>query len=292
MAALRAQLGSKCGISIQTNGVLITKAVLDLCSRFDVTLSVSLDGPAEVHDRFRVDLRQRPTHAKVVAGLETLKAHRHSERLFSGVLAVVDPGSDPDTIYDYFKALKVPSVDFLYRDGNHTTLPFGKASFVSTEYGIWMCRILDRYVSDPSPFRIRLLDDMMRLLLGGAGVKEGVGLTDYGILVVDTNGVIKKNDTLKSSPFRDTFETTWALGSPPLTQIAASPEFVSYHRGQRPSSPVCQACPHLKVCGGGMVTHRFKAGSGYDNPTVFCADQKQLIARMQEHLAPYAGCVA
>ncbi len=36
-----------------------------------------------------------------------------------------------------------------------------------------------------------------------------------------------------------------------------------------------------------MVTHRFKKGSGYDNPTVFCADQKRLIARMQKHLAPY-----
>jgi uncharacterized protein len=233
-------------------------------------------------------LRQRSTHAKVVAGLEILKAHRHSERLFSGVLAVVDPGSDPDAVYDYFKALKVPSVDFLYRDGNHTALPFGKASAESSEYGTWMCRILDRYVSDPSPFRIRLLDDMMRLLLGGAGVKEGVGLTDYGILVIDTDGAVKKNDTLKSSPLGDTFDASWALGRQSLARIAASSEFTAYHRAQRPSSPICRACPHLKVCGGGMVTHRFKEGSGYDNPTVFCADQKQLIARMQEHLAPYA----
>jgi uncharacterized protein len=286
--ALRAELGALCGISIQTNGVLITEAFLDLCARFDVTISVSLDGPPEIHDRFRVDLRQRPTHAKVVAGLETLKAHRYSERLFSGVLAVVDPRSDPDAVYDYFKALKVPSVDFLYRDGNHTALPFGKASADSTEYGAWMCQILDRYVSDPSPFRSRLLDDMMRLLLGGAGVKEGVGLTDYGILVIDTDGAVKKNDTLKSSPLRDTFDASWALGRQSLAQIAVSPEFAAYHRAQRPSSPICQVCPHLKVCGGGMVTHRFKEGSGYDNPTVFCADQKQLIARMQEQLAPYA----
>lgn len=286
--ALRAELGASCGISIQTNGVLITEPVLDLCTRFDVTLSVSLDGPPEIHNRFRVDLRQRSTHAKVIAGLKILKAHRHSERLFSGVLAVVDPGSDPDAVYDYFKALKVPSVDFLYRDGNHTALPFGKASAESSEYGTWMCRILDRYVSDPSPFRVRLLDDMMRLLLGGAGVKEGVGLTDYGILVIDTDGAVKKNDTLKSSPLGDTFDASWALSRQSLARIATSPEFTAYHRAQRPSSPICRACPHLKVCGGGMVTHRFREGSGYDNPTVFCADQKQLIARMQEHLAPYA----
>jgi uncharacterized protein len=132
-----------------------------------------------------------------------------------------------------------------------------------------------------------MLDDMMRLLLGGVGVKEGVGLTDYGILVIDTDGAVKKNDTLKSSPLGDTFDATWALGRHSLAEIAASPEFIAYHRAQRPGSPICEACPHLKVCGGGMVTHRFKEGSGYDNPTVFCADQKRLIARMEEHLAPY-----
>ena len=175
-------------------------------------------------------------------------------------------------------------MDFLYRDGNHTALPFGKASAESSEYGTWMCRILDRYVSDPSPFRIRLLDDMMRLLLGGAGIKEGVGLTDYGILVIDTDGAVKKNDTLKSSPLGDTFDASWALGRQSLAQITASSEFTAYHRVQRPSSPICRACRHLKACGGGMVTHRFKEGFGYDNPTVFCPDQKQLIARMQEQL--------
>ncbi|HEX5262496.1 MAG TPA: cyclophane-forming radical SAM/SPASM peptide maturase YhhB [Phenylobacterium sp.] len=286
-AALRAQLGAACGISIQTNGVLITDAVLDLCLRFDVTLSVSLDGPPAVHDRFRVDLRQRSTHAKVMAGLDRLKTHPAAGRLFSGVLCVVDPTSDPEGVYDYFKAIEVPSVDFLYRDGNHTTLPFGKASADTAEYGAWMCRILDRYVADPAPFRSRLIDDMMRLLLGGAGVKEGVGLTDYGILVIDTDGAVKKNDTLKSSPLGDTFDATWALGRQALADIAASPEFKAYHLAQRPSSPTCQACPHVRVCGGGMVTHRFKDGAGYDNPTVFCADQMLLIARMEALLAPY-----
>jgi uncharacterized protein len=287
-AALRAELGATCGISIQTNGVLITEPILDLCDSFQVTLSVSLDGPPDIHDRFRVDLRQRPTHAEVVAGLATLKAHPHSDCLFSGVLAVVDPSSNPDAVYDYFKALKVPSVDFLYRDGNHAVLPFGKASADSSEYGSWMCRLLDRYVSDLDPFRCRMLDDMMRLLLGGVGVKEGVGLTDFGILVIDTDGTVKKNDTLKSSPLGDAFDASWTLGRQSLGEIAASTEFADYHRAQRPSSPVCQTCPHLRVCGGGMVSHRFKEGSGYDNPTVFCADQKRLIARMQEHLAPYA----
>ncbi len=286
---LRAELGGSCGLSIQTNGVLITPAILDLCAEHGVSLSVSLDGPAAIHDHFRVDLRQRSTHAKVLAGVQTLKAHPQAEALFSGLLAVVDPRSDPDAVYDYFKALDVPSVDFLYRDGNHSVLPFGKASPAATEYGAWMSRILDRYVSDPAPFRIRMLDDMMKLLLGGVGVKEGVGLTDYGILVIDTDGSIKKNDTLKSSPLGDGFDADWAIGAQSLAEIAQSPQFTEYHRAQRPSSATCQTCPLLRVCGGGMVTHRFKEGSGYDNPTVFCADQMMLISRMEDHLTAFLG---
>ena len=41
------------------------------------------------------------------------------------------------------------------------------------------------------------LDDLLRLLLGGRSVKEGVGTTDYGILVVEPDGTVDKNDTLK-----------------------------------------------------------------------------------------------
>ena len=286
-ADLRCELGSTCGISIQTNGVLLTSAVLDACAEYGVTVSVSIDGPPDLHDRFRVDLGGGPTHAKVLAGIEALKAHRSGGHLFSGVLAVVDPASDPSAVYDWFRELGTPSVDFLYRDGNHDELPYGKAAYGSVEYGRWICGILDRYVSDPHPFRIRMLDDMMKLLLGGSGVKEGVGLTDYGILVIDTDGSIKKNDTLKSSSPRDGFSSVLFAGSGAIAKFAASDEFLEYHRAQRPSSAICRACPILKVCGGGMLTHRFSASRGYDNPTVFCEDQRQLVARMRTHLSDH-----
>jgi uncharacterized protein len=291
-ASLRRELGLACGIGIQTNGVLISPSLLDVCAEHSVTLSVSLDGPSEVHDRHRIDLRGGPSHARVVAGLERLKTHADAAHIFSGVLAVIDPATDPIEIYRYFKTLDVPSVDFLYRDGNHTALPYGKAASGSDEYGRWICGILDCYIADRSPFRIRMLDDMMRLLLGGVGVKEGVGLTDYGILVIDTDGAIKKNDTLKSSPLGDNFDETWSVRSESLWDVATSQPFEAYHHAQRPTAATCQACPLLTVCGGGMVTHRYRDGSGYDNPTVFCVDQQLLISRMKKHLAAFHGSLA
>jgi uncharacterized protein len=98
--------------------------------------------------------------------------------LFTGVLSVVDPCTDAAEVYTALKATGAPSFDFLYRDGNRSRLPFGKMAHSSTEYGCWMRDLLDVYLSDPTPPRVRVLDDMLKLLLGGRSQKEGVGLTD------------------------------------------------------------------------------------------------------------------
>ena len=44
-----------------------------------------------------------------------------------------------------------------------------------------------------------MIDDIIRLILGGSGQKEGVGLNEYGIVVIDTDGKITRNDTLKGA---------------------------------------------------------------------------------------------
>jgi uncharacterized protein len=287
LADLRAVLPRECSVSIQTNGVLITDQILDVCAYHDVSLSVSLDGPAHIHDQNRVDRRDRPSHAGVIAGIERLKRHPAGPQLFSGVLAVVDPSSDPAEVYSYFRCLGVPSVDFLFRDGNRSVLPHGKQSVDSVEFGTWLSAILDSYLADPNPPRIRVLDDMMKLILGGSGVKEGVGLTDFGIAVIDTDGSITKTDTLKSSAPGDRFEEAWSVHTHELADVVRSEEFTRYHNQQRPTSPICRSCPELNVCGGGMLTHRYDVRNGYENPTVFCADQKLVIARMREVLAPH-----
>ena len=81
-----------------------------------------------VTDAFRVDHRGAGSFARVMGGIAALRAHPAGESLFSGLLAVIDPRTDPSEIYHFFKSVQTPSVDFLYRDGNHDVLPFGKAA--------------------------------------------------------------------------------------------------------------------------------------------------------------------
>ena len=286
---LRSALPAPCGVHVQTNGVLLTDEVIDIFVQFDVGISISIDGPLEVHDRYRRDRRGRGSHGRALGAIRRLTARRDALPLFAGVLAVIDPSSSPRIVYDALKATGAPSLDFLVRDGNHASLPIGKTSVESTEYGQWMAGLLDVYLSDPKPPRVRILDDMLRVILGGQAQKEGVGAADYGILVIDTDGRINKNDTLKAAhKAADRFgPMSWSILSDSLLDIVRSQPYADYYQQQRPTAPACRACPELNVCGGGMVAHRWSNDRGFDNPSVFCADQQLLIARMREWVAWY-----
>lgn len=58
---------------IITNGTLHSPRVLDLLSRYDFDLSVSMDGDKQSHDVFRLDHRGRSTFAKTIAGIRAFQ---------------------------------------------------------------------------------------------------------------------------------------------------------------------------------------------------------------------------
>lgn len=281
-SSLRSVLPHPCGLHVQTNGVLLTDEIIDILVRYDVGVSVSIDGPEAVHDRFRVDHRGAGSFKRVRAGISRMVGRDDARPLLAGVLAVIDPESDPEQVYTALKATGAPNIDVLPRDGNWDRLPFGKAAPHSVEYGEWLSKLLDVYLADLTPPGLRLLDDMIRLLLGGQSFKEGVGTADYGILVVEPDGTVDKNDTLKvAAAGEDRFKQRWSVFDHDFADILGSEEFASYFGQQRPVSESCSSCPDLAICGGGMVAHRWSSAAGYDNPTIFCADQRNLIAKMR-----------
>jgi uncharacterized protein len=285
---LREILPEKYPISIQTNGLLISDQILNICSLYRTSVAVSIDGPESVHNKYRVTHNDAGTFHKVVDGINILRKHPDSEFLYSGLLAVIDPLSDPREVYGFLKTLGTQSVDFLYKDGNHNNLPINKSSFLSVEYGSWMAGILDCYLSDPTPIKVRVLDDMMKIILGGIVTKEGMGITDFSIVIIDTDGTIMKNDTLKSTyNGADKFVAALDVKSGKLLEFLDSDEFDEYKRMQRPTHPKCLNCPVLNICGGGMILHRWSKEAGFDNPSVYCSDQLYLIDQIRKELKHY-----
>lgn len=53
LSELRSVVPSACSFGLQTNGILITDEILDVCFKYKTTISVSIDGPKHVHDRAR-----------------------------------------------------------------------------------------------------------------------------------------------------------------------------------------------------------------------------------------------
>lgn len=282
LSSLRQSLGTENKICMQTNGMLISDEILRICDEFKTAISVSLDGPKQINDQFRIGHRGESTYDKVISGIAKLRDHPSSDFLFSGLLTVIDPFSKAQDVYRFLKGLGAPSLDFLYRDGNHSNYPFGKASFSSTEYGEWLCDLFEIYIADPTPVRVRLLDDFMRLTLGGSGIKEGIGITDFGIAIIDTDGSISKNDTLKSTFNRaDRFQEKWSVHTHRLSEVFSSAEFAEYHMMQRPKSLICANCPEVGTCGGGMPLHRWSDAEEFNNPSVYCNDQKKIIKHIR-----------
>jgi len=288
LRSLRAVLPEHYPISIQTNGMLISTEILNICSENKVSVAVSIDGPEAVHNKYRVTHNDKGTFNQVVAGINILKSHPDALFLYAGLLAVIDPLSDSTEVYQFFRDLGAPSVDFLYKDGNHTKLPLNKASIFSIEYGSWMVQLLETYINDPKPIKIRVLDDMIKSLMGGIVTKEGLGLTDFAIVIVDTDGTIMKNDTLKSTyNGADKFDQPLNIKEASLLDFLASTEFDEYRKMQRPTNSKCLNCPELHVCGGGMILNRWSKENGFDNPSVYCADQLHLAKAIRKTLASY-----
>jgi uncharacterized protein len=62
---------------IQTNGTLIDDNWIDLFEAHDITLGISFDGPADLHDRCRKYRNGTGSHNRVVAGIKKLQARKY-----------------------------------------------------------------------------------------------------------------------------------------------------------------------------------------------------------------------
>jgi uncharacterized protein len=61
--------------TLQTNGTLLTDEWGTFLKEHDFLVGISIDGPREIHDTYRVSKGGKPTFDRVIRGLDVLKAH-------------------------------------------------------------------------------------------------------------------------------------------------------------------------------------------------------------------------
>lgn len=67
--------GMRIDNALQTNATLLDEEWCRFLKRNGFLVGVSLDGPAALHDAYRVDRGGHPTHERVMAGLALLQEH-------------------------------------------------------------------------------------------------------------------------------------------------------------------------------------------------------------------------
>lgn len=91
-------------VTLQTNAILVDEEWVRLFKEGQISVSLSLDGPEDVHDAARVDRRSLGTHAKVLSSIQVLA----DAGIRLGCIAVATAKTveqDPREYYDYFKSL-------------------------------------------------------------------------------------------------------------------------------------------------------------------------------------------
>lgn len=288
-ARLRRIEGPRVALTLQTNGTLLDSDILGVLDRHDIRVGVSLDGTGADHDRSRRLPSGAGSHGMVEAALLRLTAPAH-RRLFAGLLCTVDLRSDPLETYEELLRFDPPTIDFLLPHGNWTSPPPARSDDArSTPYAGWLIPIFDRWYRSHEPAtEVRLFRDIIDLLLGGHSSVETIGLAPTSVSVIETDGSWEQVDSLKST-YHGAAATGLDIWRHSVDTVLLQPALVARQIGAAALAPQCRRCPFADVCGGGHYPHRYRAGAGFRNPSVYCPDLFAFIDHVRKTIQADLG---
>lgn len=144
---------------IQTNGTLLTDEWCEFFAQNHWLVGISIDGPQEYHDHYRVTPDGKPSWEKVMQGISLLKKHR----VEWNAMAVVNAynAEHPLEFYHFFRdngcqyLQFTPIVERLteHEDGrtlaslaDDREIPLADASVTPQQWGNFLCTIFDDWV--------------------------------------------------------------------------------------------------------------------------------------------------
>jgi len=265
--------------TMQTNGLPLDREWMDLLARNDVSFGISLDGPPEFADQYRVMRKGgRGTTQQLLDIIAELRDDGSVfDELFGGALCVVNPDIDGAELVDWFVAHGFSSFDFLLPDGNRVNPPQGWKG--PEPFRRFLLSAFERWYSlgERAP-RIRKFELMMAGLMGGSVFLDALGGDLRLLCVVESDGSIGVSDVTRicGGEFsRDVLN----IFDHPLDAHIRRYRIMEIQA----NCDTCQRCPHLASCGGGYLPHRFD-GLSFDNPSLYCDALYALSERMTEVL--------
>jgi uncharacterized protein len=249
--------------TMQTNGTLLDDAWAAFFKEHGFLIGISLDGPRELHDVYRLDKGGRPTFDRVMRGVRLLQKHAVEFNVLTTVNRV--NGDYPLQVYHFLRdevgadwMQFIPVVErinadglTLYQEGSTVS----ERSVLPEQFGRFLCAIFDEWVQhDVGSVFVQTFE---------ATLRNWIGMKSSGMCVFNetcgTGLAIEHNGDLYAC---DHFvEPNYFLGNieqEHMIELVASPQQLKFGSDKRDTLPrYCRECEVRFACHGECPKNRF-----------------------------------
>lgn len=277
-------------LTIQTNGTLIKQGWIEAFEKFGVAVGISIDGPKEYNDKYRIDIKKRGSYDAVRDGFLKLHeaerngAYRHTP----GTLTVLNPEYDYAKIYHHLaEVLGVRRMSFLLPDASHDD---NVTPQTVEQLGQRLCQIFDTWLGNPIA-GVRNIDtvlDFFQKRAASAPVPEDTYSTqrDLGtqVIVVQSDGGVSVDDSLiPASAWRNALPKG-NIAADTLAGHFGADFYQDIFAAQSTVPAACGDCCWKRLCRGGDIENRFSAQNGFENRSIYCGALQQYYTHVVRHL--------
>lgn len=292
--------------SLQTNGTLLTAEWCRFLKKHNFMVGISLDGPEEVHDRYRRDRKGKGSFDRVMRGLNLLQEHKVDYNVLACVAR--DTARHPLDVYRFFKDEGIEFIQFtpivkrLSDTANGTTglRLAGPAaldkkgrqgdvtpwSVIPEEYGDFLIAIYEEWVRhDVGTVFVMNFEWVLNAWIRNPSPVCVYADTCGRSVVIEHNGDVYACDHCVYPEYR--------LGnilSDMLPDMVARSLGTGFGVTKETGLPRwCRDCEVLPACHGGCPKHRFET-TYYDEPGLqyLCAGYKKFFLHIRKYLRAMA----
>ena len=279
--------------SLQTNGTLLTDEWCRFLKANNWLVGISIDGPEELHDRYRRDSQGKPSWQKVMEGIRLLQ---HYGVEWNAMAVVNRYNADhPQAFYRFFKSIGCQYIQFTpivernmqHADGRHLAsindaddAPVTDFSVTPEQWGNFLCGLFDEWVKqDIGRVFVQIFDSMLANWVGVAPgsciyAKEcgHAGVMEYNGDVYSCDHFVFPQYKLGNINEHTLIEMLYGEKQRRFSQL-------KYNKLPRQ----CKECRWAFACHGECPKNRF-VNDRYGNPGLnyLCAGYRRFF----EHIAP------
>jgi uncharacterized protein len=271
---------------IQTNGTLLDEDWCRFLAAEGFAVGLSLDGPQEMHDRYRVTRDGEPTHERAMLGYRLLRRHRVN----TDILCVVNAHNVrfPLKVYRFLKKIDAQYITFLPMVEPQTGAEGGVSpiSVPAEAWGAFLCAVFDEWRDrDIGRVKVQIFEEATRTAFNQEHSICIFRPTCGDIPVVEHNG-----DFYSCDHYVDVEHRLGNIVETPLVELLESPAQRAFGRAKLEALPrYCRGCEVRAMCNGGCPKNRFlETPDGEPGLNYLCAGYRRFF----NHCRPFVSEVA